>query len=114
MGWLGGLGPGGGSKPPVTVLVGLTVCHRGTLSDAARAHCPSTGSAWRGRAGAIAVSARRRSAKSAAHRRAPRTVRNGCGPDAQNDGGRGALWHWQAGATERVFFRRQNGHGPED
>ena len=36
------------------------------------------------------------------------------GPDAQDDGRRGALRHRQAGAAQRLLFRRQDRHRAED
>ena len=35
-------------------------------------------------------------------------------PDAQDDGGRGAVRHRQAGAAQRLLLRRQNRHGAKD
>ncbi len=47
-------------------------------------------------------------------RRAPRALHHDRGPDAQDDGGRGALRHRQEGAAQRLLLRRQDRHRAKD
>ena len=56
----------------------------------------------------------RRTAQSAACRRASRHLHDDLSADAQDDGGRSSLRHRQEGAVERLFIGRQDGHGAED
>ena len=62
----------------------------------------------------VAFQARRRAAQSAACRRASRAFRDDRRPDAQDDGGRGALRHRQTRPAQRLLLRRQNRHGAKD